>query len=268
MRLLVIAPYQNPALHWGWILHEIVGDYRRKGQLEGVEVDIDEGHLLVSSSAVRDEEFLAEVSLGGIKKVRECFEKGKHDAIIISGALDPGFIGSRTVSRIPVVTCIHSSVHVASLTGERCSILMASAQGALMVRHVVERYGLSHKVAGVRYLGHTTTYQGGLLSKYKDSKEERYKNPEISKIVDDVTAQAIAAADKEHADTFILGCEPMLTYEDEVRRRLDASGYQEIQLIGSLSASIAMAKAMVEMKLVKSPRAYPGSTLKLKQEYY
>jgi Asp/Glu/hydantoin racemase len=187
---------------------------------------------------------------------------------VITGALDPGFTGSRTVSKIPVTSAIHASVHVASFTGERCSILMASAPGALMVRHVVDRYGLSHKVAGVRYLGHSTTYQCGLLSKYRKNKEERYKVPEIDKVVGDVTAQVIAAAEKENADTFILGCEPMLTYEDEVRRRLNEKGYEEIQLIGSLSAGIAMAKAMVEMKLVKSRLAYPDRSLKLKQEYY
>ena len=268
MRLVIIAPYQNSSVNWGWILHEVVADCRKRGQLQEVEVDIDEGYLLGSASANRDEEFLAEVSLGGIRKVKEYSEKGKHDAIVITGALDPGFIASRTVSKIPVTASIHASVHVASLTGERCSILMASAQGALMVRHMVERYGLSHKVAGVRYLGHSTTYQCGFLSKYKDNKEERYRIPEIDKVVDDVTAQAIAAVERENADTFILGCEPMLTYEDEVRRRLDDRGYDEIQLMGSLSASIAMAKAMVEMKLVKSQKAYPTSTLKVKQEHY
>jgi len=38
MRLVLIAPYQNPSVNWGWILHEVVDDYRKKGQLEGVEV--------------------------------------------------------------------------------------------------------------------------------------------------------------------------------------------------------------------------------------
>ena len=267
MKIVLIAPYQNPAVNWGWILQEVVDEYTRKGRLDGIEIDIDEGHLVESASATRDEEFLANVSLGGIKKVKYYSELDKHDAIVLTGALDPGFVSARSLSKIPVTAPIHSSVHVASLIGERCSILMASPPGALMVRHIVERYGFDRKVASVRYLRHSTTEQCKHLSVYRKNKAERYTDAHIRKILDNVTDQAIAAIEKDRADTFVLGCEPMLTYEDEVRRRLDEAGYEEIQLIPSLSASIAMAAAMVNMKWVKAPRAYPNHSLKAIPEY-
>jgi len=268
MRLIAIPPYQNPAVNWGWVLHELLDDYRKTGALEGVEVDVDEGYLVESTPEARDEEFLANISVGIIKKVREYSEMGKYDGIVLTGALDPGFVGARAVSKIPVTAAIHSSVHVASLIGERCSILMATAPGGLIVRHCVERYGLSHKVAGVRLAGHSTTEMYGFLSKYKDNKEERVKFPEVKKIIDDIMAQGIAAIEQDRADTFILGCEPFLTFEDEIRRRLDEAGYDEIQVVSSLSAAVEMAKAMVNMKLVKAPRAYPSPALKAKPEYW
>jgi len=268
MKLVLIPPYQNSAVSWGWVLREVADDFRKKGRLEGVEVDVDEGFFHESASAGRDEEFFANVSLGVIKRVRECSEAGKYDGIVLTGALDPGFVAARAMCDIPVTTGIHAGVHVASLIGERCSILMATAPGGLMVKHVVERYGFSHKVVSVRYAGHSTTEMYGLLSKYKDNKEERAKLPEFKKIIDDITAQGIEAIEQDRIDTFILGCEPFLTYEDEIRRRLDEAGYDEIQVLSSVSAAIGMASAMVNMKLVKAPRAYPSPALKAKPKYW
>jgi allantoin racemase len=267
MKIVLIAPYQNPVVNWHWILQEVVDDYGRKGKLDGIEIDIDEGHLVESASETRDEEFLADVSRGGIKKVKRYSELNEYDAIVLTGALDPGFTGARAIAKIPVTAPIHSSVHVASLIGERCSILMASPPGALMVRHIVNRYGFERKVASVRYLRYSTTEQCKRLSMYKENKAERYADAYIKNILDDAAYQAIAAIEKERVDTFVLGCEPMLTYEDEVRRRLDEAGYEEIQLIPSLSAGISMAAAMVNMKLVKAPRAYPNDSLKAVPEF-
>ena len=268
MKLVLIPPYQNPAVSWGWVLREVVDDFVKKGRLEGVEVDVDEGFFHESASSSRDEEFFANVTLGVLKRVRECSETGKYDGIVLTGALDPGFVAARAMCEIPVTSAIHAGVHVASLTGERCSILMATAPGGLIVRHVVERYSLSHKVASVRYSGHSTTEMYGFLSKYKDKKEERVKLPGLKEIIDDITAQGIAAIEQEKVDTFILGCEPYLTFEDEIRRRFDEAGYEEIQVVSSAAAAVEMAKAMVNLKLPKATRAYPTAALKAKPDYW
>ena len=268
MRLILIPPYQNPVIKWGWVLREAVADYKKKGLLEGIEIDVDEGPFVDSAAEHRNEEVLAIVSTGNIQKVREYSETGKYDAIVLTGGLDPGFVAARAASDIPVAGVIHSAVHIASLIGERCSILLATAQGGLIVRHVVERYGLNHKVASVRFCGHTSTEMYKLLSKYKDKKEDRVRVPEIKKIIDDVAAQGIAAIEKERADTFILVAEPFLTFEDEVRRRFDEAGYNEIPIICGVPAAIEMAKAMVNLKLPKAPRAYPSRVLKAKPEYW
>src|SRR3989304_8272820 len=119
MRMVVIPPYQNPAVNWGFGLHDLVADLRKKGALEGIEVDVDEGFLVESTAEVGDEEFLAYGSLGVIKKVKEYALTGRYDAIVLTGAIDPGFIPARVVSKIPVVSAIHSGAHPASLTRER-----------------------------------------------------------------------------------------------------------------------------------------------------
>ena len=48
MRMVVIPPYQNPAVNWEFVLRDLVADLRKKGALEGIKVDVDEGYLVES----------------------------------------------------------------------------------------------------------------------------------------------------------------------------------------------------------------------------
>jgi Asp/Glu/hydantoin racemase len=268
MRLIIIPPYKNPAVSWGFVLHELVAKLKGKGALEGINVDVDEGYFIESPSEIRDEEFLANISIGIIKKVREYSEMGKYDAIVLTGALDPGFIPARQVSKIPVAGAIHSAVHVASLIGERFSVIHTVAPSSLIVRHCVERYGLSHKLASVRFCGHSSTEMFGLISKYKHNKKERAKVPAVKKILDDIRTQCMAAIEKDRADSLLLGCEPLQVFADDVRQKLDKAGYNEIPIICELPAGVEMAKAMVNMRLRQVPRAYPTDALEAKPEYW
>ncbi len=268
MKLVLIPPYQNPVVNWGFILREFVAKLEKKGQLEGVEVDVDEGYFIESTSEKRDEEVLALISIGIIRKVKEYSEMGKYDAIVLTGAIDPGFVAARLISKIPVAGAVHSGLHVASLIGERCSHIHTVTSSALIVRHLAERYGLSHKLASVRFCGHSTTEMFGFISKYKDNKEERDKVPEVRKIIDDIKTQCIAAIEKDRVDSILLGCEPFLAFEDELRQGLDEAGYNEIPIIFEVAAAVEVAKAMANMKLLQTARAYPSHALKAKPEYW
>ena len=170
--------------------------------------------------------------------------------------------------KIPVASAVHSSFHIASLIGERFSVIHPHTTSALTVRHCAERYGLSHKLASVRCYGHSSTYIYGFLSKYKDNKEERIKIPEVKKIIGDMTTHCVAAVEKDRVDSLILTCEAFETFEGEVRRRLDEAGYNEIPIISCFSAAVEVAKAMVNLRLVQTSRAYPSATLKVTPEYW
>ena len=43
MKLILIAPYQNPAVNWGFILHEMVDKMEEKGALKGVRLTLTKG---------------------------------------------------------------------------------------------------------------------------------------------------------------------------------------------------------------------------------
>jgi Asp/Glu/hydantoin racemase len=248
-----------------FLVREIADNMRKKGQLEGVEFDIDDGYPIEHAGENRDEEFLANITTGFLKRVKEISEMGKYDAIVASGSLDPGFFAGRSICKIPIASSIHSAIHVASLIGDRFTIIELSDAMALIIRHYVQLYGLSHKLASVRTIASSSTYVMGFIRKYK--KEDRINVPEVKKLLDDIAVQCIAAIEKDMADSLIIGCPALQPFEDEIRQRLDESGYNEIQLICELPAAVEMAKAMVNMKLTQAPRAYPTDHLKVKPEF-
>jgi Asp/Glu/hydantoin racemase len=269
MRLVAIPPYRNPAVGWGWVLRHLVDDYRKTGALEGVEVDVDEGYLVDSTSETRDEEVLAVINVGIINKVKEYAQTGKYDAIVLTGGIDPGFVAARVVlqNKIPVTGAIHSALHVASLIGERVSEIHTVPSSSLIVRQLGHRYGFNDKLVSVRIPMHTSTEAFGVLLKYKDNWPQRLDDPGLKKIMDDLTTECIAAVEENRADAVIFACEHLQACADGVRQRLDKAGYHEIPIIRALPAGLEMAMAMANMKLLQTARAYPGHNLKAAPKY-
>jgi allantoin racemase len=269
MKLIDIPPYRGvnyTPSEGHYLVKEIVDNMRKKGQMEGVEIDIDDGYPTEYTAETRDEEVLANITVGFLKRVREISEMGKYDAIVTSGSIEPGFFAGRMISKIPIAFALHSAVHIASLIGDRFSIIELNDTMALIVRHYVHLYGLGEKLASVRTLSSSSTYTMGFIRKYKN-KEERMKVPEVKKLVDDILAQCIKAIEKDRVDSLVLGCPPLQCFEHEIRQALDEAGFGEIQLICELPAAVEMAKAMVNMKLIQAPRAYPSDALKVKPEF-
>ena len=256
---------QYTAAEGHFLVNELIEKMRQRGQLEGVEIDVDEGHDTGHKEESRDEEFLAKISFGMIQRVKMYHDSGKYDAIITSGTMGMGFFASRMFSKIPVAFGIHSAVHVASLIGDRFSIIEATDAQALITRHCVRLYGLDDKLASVRYISRSSTYMVRLLRGCTE--KERIKDPNIKSLVDEITGKCTEAIEEDRADTLIFGCTPLQLFLDETRHSLDQQGYNEIQLIGEYSAAVEMAKVMVNMRLRQAARAYPSDLLKLKPEF-
>jgi allantoin racemase len=267
--LINIGPYQgakasNRDEAGTPIVQELVDNMRRKGQLEGVEIDFDSG-TTKPATRDRDDDVLTHISVGVLEKIREYSGMGKYDAIVCRGSLEPAFYAGREVSKIPVAYALHSAVHVASLIGEKFSIIEVTDAMAHIARRNVQAYGLAHKLTSVRRLNRPSVDMGAAI--YAVKKAQRAADPEVRKILDTAMNECVAAVESEGADTIILGCTPLQYLEDELRERLDAAGYEEIQLVCEFSAAVEMAKAMVNMKLKQAPRAYPTDHLKAKPRY-
>ena len=246
------------------IVQELVENMRRKGQLEGVEIEFDSG-TTKPAKRDRDDDVLTHISVGVLEKIKEYSALGTYDAIVCRGSLEPAFYAGRETSKIPVAFALHSAVHVASLIGEKFSIIEVTDAMARIARRNVQAYGLGDKLTSVRRLNVPSVEMGSAI--YAVKKARRATDPQIGKILDTAMTECRAAIENEGADTIILGCTPLQYLEDELTQRLAAAGYGEIQLVCEFSAAVEMAKAMVNMKLKQAPRAYPTDQLKAKPLY-
>jgi len=246
------------------MVRELIADMKEKGQLEGVEIDVDDGYP-VEDTTRRDEEILAIINAGILSRVKMYCNGDKYDAIVTSGGIEPGFLGARMISKIPVTGSVHSAVHVASFVGERFTILHLNDPTALVVRRLVQSYGFGHKLASVRSIGHSSPAIMQVLRKYK--KGERGKAADGKKLLDDMVDPCIKGIEEDRADCIVFGCPQPQCLEDEIRQRLDELGYAEIPLVSGFRAAVQMAKAMVNLKLMQAPRAYPSDSLRAKPKF-
>jgi allantoin racemase len=270
MKIIDIPPYRGPNFtpeSGHYLVKEVLAMMAQRGQLQGIEIDIDDGYPVdpTKPTEKRDDEVLAMITPGLLSRVRHYSEMGKYDAIVTSGSIEPGFFAAREISKIPIACSIHAAVHVASLIGDRFSIIELTDPMAKIVRRYVESYGLGHKLASVRTLSQTSTFMMGIVRKVK--KEDRLKTPEVRKHLDQIGERCAEAIEKDRADCLVLGCPPLQCLEDEIRVLLDQKGYGEIQLISEIPAAVEVARLMVNMKLIQSPRAYPREDLKAKPEF-
>ena len=265
MKILILPPYQNKNGFTDQQTLELMEKLESNGLITKEEYIIDEGYFIDWREDRRDGEFVANISLGIIKKVRTWSQSGEIDAIVSLGSMEPAFYPAREIGDIPFMGALHSALHVASLIGEKCSVIEATDPQAVMVRRHAKMYGLDHKLASARHAAFSSTEMGKLLAAHP--RKERAKAPEIINIVNKIVDQCVAAVEHDGADCVILACMPLQVLEDEVRQKFDERGFQDVPLICELSASVAMAKALVGMKLSTARVANPGAGCKIKPAY-
>jgi Asp/Glu/hydantoin racemase len=270
VKLVNIPPYQRAGINYDpalghFAVRELIANMREKGQLEGIEIDIDDGYKTDHSAETRDEEVGAMITVGFIKRVKELSASGKYDAIVSSAGIDPGFYAAGMLSKIPIVFTVHAAVHVASLIGKRTSLIFLNDAQALVNRHSIQLYGFNDKVISIRPIHRSSPYVLRLLRDHK--KEKRADVPEVLQVIDEMMEQCKKAILEDRVDSLILVPPHLQCFEPELRRSLDRSGYSEVPLILGLSAAIEMAIAMVHMKLRPAPRAYPSDSLMAKPEF-
>jgi allantoin racemase len=270
LRIVDIPPYRRVGVNYSateghFMMRELISSLKAKGQLDGVEIDIDEGEPTDHGEESRDEAVVANIAVGVVKRVKAVCELGKYDAIITQAGIEPGFLAARMVSTLPIAYPVHSAMHFASLLGEKFCVLTTTDAQAMIVRRNAQLYGLNHKLTSVRYVSRSSTFTMALVRKYK--KAERMNSPEVMEFAGSIVDQFVRAIEDEGADTVIIGSPHQQCFLDEVRQGLDAKGYHEINLMGAFAAAVEMARAMVNMKLKQAPRAYPSDLLKAKPAF-
>ena len=258
MKLIIVPAFrikEDPPEVGDFYVRELLAEMEKQKALDGVEVDVDIGtprRWTEGSTAAMPENIL--------KRVKMYCDGSKYDAIVTTNGGDYGLEAARTISKVPVTGVVHSAIHVASLIGERFTVLYAEDKSALLVRRLVEGYGLGHKLAGARSFDAKNPDMWETLRKFK--KGERGKTPKGEKIIASIVGQCIKGIEEDRADSVVLVGPHHSCFSDEVRQQLDEKGYGEIPLVLGVPAAVEMAKALVKMRLMQAARAYPSKALK------
>ena len=262
MKILILPPYQNKNGYTNLQARELMDNLVAKGQIAADEFIIDDGYFIEWPDERRDSEFLANISLGIIKKVKTYQQSGDVAAVVCMGSMEPAFYPAREICSVPYLGALHSALHIASLIGDRCCVVEATDPQAILVRRHAKMYGFNDKLVSARHAGFSSTQMGKHLAEVP--RDKRIDSPEIARIIERIVDQCAAAVEQDRADAVILSCMPLQVLENEVRHSFNERGYEDIPLVCELSASVALAQALVGMGLSHTRVAHPGADNRLK----
>jgi len=187
----------------------------------------DKGPVAIESAY--DEILAAFYSMDLVKKAN----MENYDAVIIACFADPGLIAMKEISDILVVGIQETSLHVASMLGNKFTILTPMKKRIPSKYNDVWRNKLSNNLASVRELGMTVT--------------ETDEKPDLAqKRIMKVSKQAV---EEDGAEVIILGCAGMTGYAEKVAKDLN------IVVIDPTSIAFKYVEAMAEAGIMQSKRA-------------
>lgn len=195
--------------------------------------NVDDGPLSIESSIE------GELSVRGmLKKVIET--RGKYDAVIIGCADDPGLFSLRELLDIPVIGPFESSIAMASMLGEKFSVITILESGFPETRMILRKYGADQKCTSIRAIDCSVE---AMIEK-KVSKEE---------VTNRFVQEAKKAEKEEGASSMILGCMTMafLLLDEAVKGQITAP------IINPAKVSVKIAEMLVSLGLKHSNLSYP-----------
>ncbi|TFH43388.1 MAG: hypothetical protein E4H01_12125 [Lysobacterales bacterium] len=219
---------------------EMLGMMEADGLLEGIEYDFDPGPDV---PVVQGRDAMRRYECGILERVKKWVDSDRYDAIVIQSVLDPALFPAREISPIPVLGCLESAVHLASMLGRRFSFLCTVPVEMKMIPENLAVYGFTEKLASMRCISLPVP--------------EVKKRLNRSAQIDAMEETAVMAIEEDGAEVVILGCTGLSWMAPELRERLKERGY-EAPVIQPVWAAVAFARMLVRLGMRHSPLAYPA----------
>jgi len=216
---------------------------------EGVSVEV--VHRKAPDMPVRMVEGNYEADLAGIVNARMALtakEEG-FDAITLYCYNEPGANATKEVSEIPVVSSPAASMAIASILGNKFSIIIslgggkgkqAGGIGRTALLDVVKHYGFEQKLASIRAIDLPPPAFN----------EDIVSGQEIDQLRKAVLEEAIAAINEDGADVIISYGGPRVN--EYVQEKLP-----DVPIVDSHGCTVIMAEVLVRLGLRHSKKAYP-----------
>lgn len=170
-------------------------------------------------------------------------EREGYDGVIIYCFADPGLRAAKEKLDIPVVGSCEPAIHIASLLGDKFSIIFpgGTVQGISIkaaTKDLIKLYGFEHKCASVRAIGI------GVLDLEKGK----------SRVAERVFEEAKKAVKEDGADTIIIGCGAILAVDEAADERVDERILKELKVPVVLPGvpALKMCEDLISMKITQS----------------
>ncbi|MDP2239804.1 MAG: aspartate/glutamate racemase family protein [Burkholderiales bacterium] len=229
--------------------------------LEDVEWDFHGGPIAPYGDwAVETREEFCQVAAARLPIVREACESGKYNAIVLLGGGEPGFTESREITRkygIPVTSCAFSQMHIASMLGNKFSVIDFTEAHNMFYYDLVVRHRFTERCASIRNINYYHARPGS--EEHGNIAEEREKalRGERSEAVERAVAEAIDAIQEDGAEVITFGCSDAFWLQSFVQKRLNEMGW-EIPVLEGYSSAIALARLFVDLGVNASGLAFPS----------
>lgn len=215
-KVLFLNPVGTP------VFDEVMLKYLSEHKDERTQVDVkslEEGphHL----------EYYSYDSLVSPEILREAIkaERNGYDAFIIGCFYDPALREAREVTRIVVTGPGESSIFLASLLGNKFSIIVGRRKWIPLMEENVIKYGMRDKLTSFKHIGL------GVHDLHKDEEETKRR-----------TVQAAKEAIDEGAEVIILGCTVFFGFYRELQSTLG------VPVIDPVIAALKVAEMKVDIK--------------------
>lgn len=229
--------------------------------LEDVEWDLDPGPLAPYGDwPVETREEFALVAAARLPIVRRACESGRYHAIVLLGGGEPGFAEAREIARpygVAVTACAFSQMHVASMLGNRFSVIDLAENHNMYYYDLVVRHRFDRRCASIRNLQCPLPRPPDPGESAVHLAKNRSQRGETSEVLDAAQREAVAAIEEDGAEVITFGCSALFWMRPYLQRRLEALGW-EIPVLEGYSCAIALAKAMVSLGVNASGLAFPG----------
>ena len=232
-----------------------------KHLLEDVDWDLHEGPLAPYGDwPVENREEFCLVAAARLPIVREACESGKYNAIVLLGGGEPGFLEAREIARkykIPVTANAFSQMHVASMLGNKFSVIDLAESHNMYYYNLVVQHHFTDRCASIRNINYPLPRPPVTDEPSIAQEQGKAMRGEPSAAVDAAVKEAVAAIEEDGAEVITFGCSATFWLQPFLQKRLNEMGW-EIPVLEGYSCSIVLAKLMVSLGVDASGLTFPS----------
>ncbi|MBU2934547.1 MULTISPECIES: aspartate/glutamate racemase family protein [Pacificibacter] len=194
--------------------------------------------------------------------VRTACQTGRYNAIVLLGGGEPGAFEAREIAReygIPVVSCGFSQMHIATMLGNKFSVLDVAEQHNMYYYSLIKRHRLADRCASVLNINLPHWRPGAPDPEmHLTAERERYYETNHSDVIEIAVQAAVEAIETDGAEVITMGCSGAFWMKWPMEERLKELGW-EVPVLEGYSSALALAKMMVDLKIDASGLTFPSA---------